>query len=377
MSKIKVVFLISNLPQGGAEKQFVNLIKHLNKELFDIDVYLYAYQKDAFFDEIFNFNGVNVFKNKLYFSNHFFKIPEALFFIRKTLSNKNYDIVYTSLFMNSFFTRLIAPSFYKNKIITSVRNSRKLYSNLHLSVEKYFIKNSHIVFNSKIAFEDFKSIFNLKLHNRLHVIYNGYSFDTNIKTKTDYDLVNITIGALGRQTKQKNFTQLARVFKKTKANLNNEKINLSLIIQGNHGDETVDVISILGDQFSKQVLKNSNSNIDLFFNNVNIKVLPSFYEGCPNVLFEAMIRKTICVVSNGANSDNFVIDGQSGFVYDGSDAGLLQSLKSAIAIIGSEKEDQIVENAYKYATKNFSMEVMVNKYEKLFKEVYEKNKSSN
>ncbi|MDB4176165.1 hypothetical protein N9766_07410, partial [Flavobacteriaceae bacterium] len=77
------------------------------------------------------------------------------------------------------------------------------------------------------------------------------------------------------------------------------------------------------------------------------------------------------------NSDDFVIDGQSGFIYDGSDEGLSQALKSAISIIGTKKEKEIINNAFNYASKNFGMEVMVNKYEELFKNIYEKNKSSN
>jgi glycosyltransferase involved in cell wall biosynthesis len=371
MKRIKILFVISNLPQGGAENQFVQLIKRINKNMFNVHVVLYAYQTKAFFNEFFLIENITLSTNKLNSSFSLFKIFEALTYLRATLSLNKFDLVYTSLFMNGFFVRIIAPSYYKDKIFAGMRNSVDNYLKIFLFAEKIFIKKFYLVFNSKSALNDFKKITKEKFHHRLFSIYNGFSFELAKIAVKENDSNLIFLGALGRQTKQKNFIQLARVFNEIPHNNNN------IIFQGDSSDETNEIKSLLENNITNFEMRKPHPDIDSFFKDINILVLPSFYEGCPNVLFEAMIRKTICVVSNGANSDNFVVDGQSGFVYDGSDEGLLQSLKSAIAIIGSEKEEQIVENAYKYATKNFSMEVMVNKYEKLFKEVYEKNKSSN
>ena len=46
--KIKILFVISNLPQGGAENQFIQLIRGIDKKKFEVSVVLYAYQKKLF-----------------------------------------------------------------------------------------------------------------------------------------------------------------------------------------------------------------------------------------------------------------------------------------------------------------------------------------
>ena len=371
MKRIKILFVISNLSQGGAENQLLQLIKGINKQKFEVHVVLYAYQTQAFFSEIFLLKDITVTTNKLKHSFFLFKIPEALTYLKNTLTINKFDLVYTSLFMNGLFVRVVAPRYYKNRIFAGMRNSVDNYWKIFLLAEKLLIKKSYLIFNSKSALNDFKNISKEKIHPRLFSIYNGYNFNTDILTIKRINSKGINIGALGRQTKQKNFIQLARVFNEIHDNKN------KLIFQGNPADETNEINRLLENDFTKFEMRKPNPNIDAFFKDINILVLPSHYEGCPNVLFEAMIRKRICIVSNGANSDDFLIDGQSGFVYDGSDEGLLKSLKSAISIIGTKKEKEIINNAFNYASKNFGMEVMVNKYEELFKNIYEKNKSSN
>ena len=72
--KIKIGFFISNLSQGGAENQFLQLIKGINKQIFDVHVVLYAYQTEAFFIEIFSIKNISVTTNKLKYSFFLFKI---------------------------------------------------------------------------------------------------------------------------------------------------------------------------------------------------------------------------------------------------------------------------------------------------------------
>ena len=138
--KIKIAFIISNLSQGGAENQFLHLIKGINKQLFDVHVILYAYQSEAFFTEIFFIKNISVKTKKLKYSFFLFKIIEALAYLRTTLSINKFDVVYTSLFMNGLFVRIAASGYYKNKIVASMRNSIKSYNIFYLFAEKYLIK---------------------------------------------------------------------------------------------------------------------------------------------------------------------------------------------------------------------------------------------
>lgn len=367
MSKISIAFIISSLGQGGAERQFSHLIKDIDKSKFNVTVLLYAYQEKNFYDEIEKDKEINVLKQKLKHSNVFLKIFEALKIIRKFLKKNEYDIVVTTLFMNNFLVRLIAPIRYKNKIISNVRTSLKMYSKIHVFFEKIQIKKSFLIFNSIKARNDFKKIFNEIDFLRTKVIYNGFNEvdDTYIKKNK----LN-SFGCLGRLNKEKNIIQAVEVFQE----IEEFKDKCNLVIQGHFGNQHSDIVDLINSNNIE--IRNKNKNIDLFFNSIDILVLPSIFEGCPNVLFEALLRKKLCIVSKGANSDNFIKNGVNGFVYNGSNNDLRNIMRQVVKI-SEKKQKTIIKNGYSYAKENFSMNVMINNYEELFKHIYEKNKSSN
>jgi glycosyltransferase involved in cell wall biosynthesis len=113
-------------------------------------------------------------------------------------------------------------------------------------------------------------------------------------------------------------------------------------------------------------IMDSQKNIEQYYRKFNIFVLPSLSESCPNVLFEAMLAKCLCIVSKGANSDQFINDGNNGFVYDGTDQMLKEKLGIAIKTLRSGNEAIILENAQKYVLENFSIYKMLNSYLELY-----------
>ena len=84
--------------------------------------------------------------------------------------------------------------------------------------------------------------------------------------------------------------------------------------------------------------------------------------------------KCFCIISSNANSDDFIVDGENGLVYDGTDVDLKIKLEFAISIKGTESFNKICEEGYDYAKNNFSLEKMVKSYEDLYINVLNKKK---
>lgn len=366
--KIKISFIISNLGQGGAERQFVELIKYVDKNRFEIDVCLYAVNKGIFYREIEKIENIRLMTNVLTCRNKIFKILEALKYIRRYLTNNHFDIVQTTLFMNGLFVRVIAPKSYKNHIVSTIRNSLLLYTKKHLLAEKFLLSKSFVVSNTRQASEDFKRKVNKKLHYKISYIYNGFDV-ARFSVSNRENNERLIVGSVGRMSVQKNQIQLLRVFCKLDFD------NISLQIIGSRGDQTQKLINY----------KDTNSNnkkIDILdpineienqYKQFTIFVLPSLFEGCPNVLFEAMLSKCFCIISKGANTDDFIIDGKNGLVYDGTDIELKKKLEFAIKIYSTQTFNNIIEDGYIYAKENFTVESMVNKYENIYIKIYEAN----
>ena len=365
--RTKICFVASHFIQGGAERQITELIKILIKNNFDISLLLYQ-SDQIFYRELYDLN-INLILNKKTQSK--FKIIKwinNLAFLRKNLKNTSFDVLHTYLFFNGLIVRLFFYRQFKGKILYSVRNSYEDTSKLFYCLDKILNYRSINVYNSKKSLLQIFPNSSVETRSNNIVIYNGYNF-SKFDIPKEKESNTVMIGMVGRMTYQKNQIQGLMVFSKILSSFN---CNLRLLIIG---ENDIDQFLRLKNFIKNNKLEDSvellepQKNIENYYSKFDIFLLPSHYEGCPNVLFEAMISRCLSVVSSGSNSDSFVKDGFNGFVYDGSDSMLQDKLTEAITAVMNNKTSVMLENAYNYAQKNFSIELMGDQYLRLYNKI--------
>ena len=369
--KTKICFVASHFSQGGAERQITELIKILIVKKFNVSLLLY--QSDLiFYKELYDLD-VNLILNKNTPSK--FKIIKwinNLVFLKKNLKNSCYDVLHTYLFFNGLIIRLFYYKKFKGKILYSIRNSYEDTSKLFYYLDKILNHRSINVYNSKKSLSQIFPNSTDKIQENNIVIYNGYDF-SRFDIPKENRSQTITIGMVGRMTDQKNQIQGLKAFSKIISSFN---YNLRLVIIGeNHLDQFLILKNFIKNNNLKDTVEllEPQKNIEIYYSEFDIFLLTSHYEGCPNVLFEAMISRCLSLVSSGSNSDLFVKDGYNGLVYDGSDYMLENKLVEAIKLVINNKMSLILENAYHYALGNFSMELMGDQYLKLYNKIFNEN----
>ena len=357
--------MLSHLPQGGAERQTLNLIKNLDSSVYDITLVLYSRQ-EVFYKEVFNYK-IKIIERKHQYKSKIIKTIDNAIFLWFYLRKNDFDILHTLLFHNGFWVRLLAPSYYNNKIVYSVRNSLENSPSFFLKFEKKFIKTSFVITNSLKSRNQFIKLVGEQYKDSVLNIYNGINIP-EIKEKS----INkkIIIGTVGRQTKQKNQIQILRVLNKMRhihdvsfflvgdAGLDQSKSIQDYIVQ----NRLEDIVTVL----------DSQNNIQDYYDQFDIFILSSLYEGCPNVLFEAMASNVLAICSCGSNSDSFIQNGINGYVYDGSDQHLEQVLTQILKTKDEFKLNQIRNAGRDFVLDNLSTEVMVENYEAVYLNIMKK-----
>ena len=370
-SKIKICYILSHLPQGGAERQTINLITSLDYSRYDVTLILYA-NSEIFYNEVLEL-PIQLYVHQSPKVSKIFRNISNVLYLRKILAGNDFDILHTLLFHNGFWVRLVAPRRFDQRIIYSIRNDLRDGPNFYLSFEKLLIRRSYAITNSLKAMEQFKVLVGEKYHHKISNIYNGFDVKRFILDEPPPLGNEIVIGTVGRQTAQKNQIQILEAIKRIsgkylfhffligdKANDRSE-VNENYVMQ--NGLENS--VTILGSQ----------PKIESYYKRFNIFVLSSVYEGCPNVLFEAMLSRCLCIVSEGANTDHFIQDGVNGLVYDGSTSMLVIKLEAAMGLLRNGNSQRIVENGNRYVLENFALSQMVRSYDIAYERIL-KNKSN-
>ncbi len=360
MKKIKLILSIRSLDIGGAERQFIELVKHIDKIKFDVTVCtMYGGVQEEIVKAIPNITYYNLNKKGRYDFYTFYKN------YKRVLNDIKPDIIYSFLGEMNLFSLWSKPK--KTKIIWGFRASNmdlKRYGKVPQIVfwlqKKLSKKVDKIISNSNASIE-FHKISGFYMEKSV-VIYNGIDTDRfkrddkkreTFRQKYNLNIDDIAIAMIARIDYMKGYTIFAMLAKRLLQKYDNVKF-----FSIGSGDENIkkECAKILGSYNNKRFIwLGKQSSVEDFYSGFDIYVSTSLFgEGFSNSIAEAMSCKLPCVVSDVGDSK--VIVSSCGVVVEPNNInafvdGVVNLMQKDIKELGACSRDRIV--------KNFSIENMV------------------
>ncbi len=316
-SKLKILFTIPTLNGGGAERVFVNYIRSLDIEGYDISLLLIN-KTGEFLRFIPKYvNIVNLGKSKTRFG--FFKLLKSIKKINPqlivTTTNRMNILV---LFISFFISRNIKICLYEPSM-PSAQFGEKYLPRYYLWLMKLLYPIADFVIAQTNEMKNEISDYYFVKKGKILVTSNP--IDTKLIDKqvsqyeNPYDKCNINIVASGRIREEKGFDFLLKSFakvveknKKFKLHIlgaigNKSYMNeLQNIIQEHHLRNHVEFIGFKSTPFP-------------YYKHADLFVLSSRWEGLPNVILEALYLQTPVVVTDCIPYFRELIDeGKNGYV---------------------------------------------------------------
>jgi glycosyltransferase involved in cell wall biosynthesis len=375
---IKILFIITGLSTGGAEKMLHKLLQRINRSRFQCRVVSLT-DFGSVGQQIENL-GIDVIA--LNFHRRYLIVP-GVWRLVSILRNWKPDVASTWLYHADIIGGLAALFTAVPHVIWNVRNSTLIGSG-RFKMTKIIVKlcawlsnviPDRIIVNSKRARDLHVNLGYTE--KKFHVIPNGFdieSFKPNkiaseeIRKQFDIPEDSILIGLFGRYDPQKNhlgFINSAHIVLKKIPDV------IFLMVGRNINNANSNLVSQLK---SKNIIKNfiladEQSDMPSFYAALDFLCLPSLGESFPNVLGEAMAAGVPCIVSDVGDCAEIIGDG--GFVVPPADTeSLAKALISAINLSTLDRE-QLGRIARKKILDTYSIDYIVGQYETLFSQTVE------
>lgn len=373
MKKIKLLFVLPSLEGGGAERIVCNLMSVLDKNIFDVNLFLFT-NKGVYWDLLSN--DINIF-----FGSRDKKYSKWLIIKNLYRVSKNMDIIVGSMELMPTYLSVLVGKLLRKKIIGWVHinmdsildNKNKIIRFLHRNILLKFFYNKldRIVAVSNGAKENISKYLNDKNRNKVECIYNPIKIN-EIKEKAKEELVEkiekpFIIG-IGRLERQKNFILLIKAYRI----LLDRGIKHSLIIlgQGSQKEYLVNEVKKLNMEEKVKFL-GFKENPYKYLNQADVFVQSSIYEGLPTVLIEALVLNIPVVATNCPDGAKEILDnGKYGLLVKMNDE---KALADAIEKILKDKD---LKREYKIKSKDginrFDDKYITHLFEKLFLKMMKK-----
>jgi len=353
----KVLIISPSLSKGGMERQLSEFLKAFDRKRLNVKILFFRQQIEYELPADLEYHVLN--------KKGVIDIP-FIFRFTRFLLNEKWDIINSKISgVNEYILlfagfRLLNP----RKIIIEIRSSStsRLYRMPSLLIKFFLLKKVRVVCNGLKAKQEFSSY----IKNEIYMIPNGVDlifFRKNLNIQKDKAAL-FRIGYVGRINPEKNIETLLLAFKNVVSKAN---IEVSLGIWGFVQDEEYfkrlkDFI--IQNKLEREVKfhKQASKVVDVY-NQLDIFVLPSHFEGTPNVLLEAMSCEVISIISQGANSDNFL---DEDFVFETNNYQELGAKIVKMMNLSLDQKNEIERRNREFIQKNYSLESMVNSYSGLY-----------
>jgi len=372
MQKINLLYVITKLELGGAQKQLLSLIKNLDKEKFN--PFLFTAKDGLLVSEALSISGLTLIKSRyLACAINPLKDAFALLEIYRVITNNKIDIVHTHSSKAGMLGRW-AARLAKVKVILhtvhgwSFNDSQRLWRTFFIWLERlsaYFTDKLIIVschdkqkgLNHHIGREDKYSLIRYGInYTEFRVKEQNFRKTLGLSPK---DLVVGMVSCFKPQKSPQDFIKLANLIKQILPD-----IKFLLVGDGVLRRKIERLIS----QFNLQkeiILTGWRRDIPQILSTIDVFVLTSLWEGLPIVVLEAMaVFKPVVATHTGGISD-VIIEGRTGFLVAPGD--MQEMSDKLIPLLKNENlRRQIGQNAKDCLGADFSLENMVKHTQDLY-----------
>lgn len=351
----KILCLIESIGSGGAERQLTGLAVMLRHRGYDVEVCYYI-NRD-FYRPFLQDNGVeSCFLEEASSSRKRFQV------LKKHIKAYKPDTVISYSASPSMITCLLKLTGARFNLIVSERNTTQVLNSRERL--RFFLYRwaDQIVPNSQSQ-GDFINKHFLNLSGKVNVITNFVDtekFSPATEIRTEHDVTRMV--CVGRLMPQKNVPHFIEAIDKVVGD--GYKIHVDwfgLDLQDAYSAECNNAIKCLGleDVF---VFQAPSPTIQDEYRKSDVFCLPSYYEGFPNVLCEAMSCGLPVLCSRVCDNPNIVDEGNNGYMFDPHSINdMVTTIEKYLDLNIENKKDMGVKSR-EIAIGMFSTESFIRKY---------------
>ena len=375
---MKIVCMINSLGSGGAQRQICMLAVLLKQRGYDVVMYICykdGFYEDDFFRPFLINNGISVYNYK------HTRLFLGVCVIKKAFKKYNPDIVVSYLNGPNLLAELASLFFRKYALVVSERNLDLPGQNRNRSIRFFCHRIADVVVPNAYAQQEYIDKAAPWLSYKTQTIVNCVDiekFDTqNISVEKDDDTIRVVV--LGRFSEQKNPVVLVKAMGLVRQLSPQSKIVIDWYgnrffvdgkptVNSNIYLEVVDEINNLNlnDHF---ILHEPVSNPVDLYRKATVVCLPSLYEGCANVICEALASGKPVLASRVSDNIRMVIEGENGFLFDPEDPEEIANVLIKFSKFSSELREKMCIKSRALAVEMLSPDRFVQEYIDLFDKI--------
>ena len=333
--KIRILFFIPGLSEGGAEKVLRNLVNHMNQDQFDITVHtMERYEPEKYLKQGIRYKAVNPCSSKLgkrLFSCWFRLCAEFKLAYRFFLRD-NYDIEVA--YLETAATKVIAQSTNKKAVkiawVHCDLSRKEGIQEIADKVKKQYRNFHKIVCVSQGVRRGFEKLFGSQFDT---VVLPNVIDEEEILAKSREAIPGrlgqdkVRLIALGRLSYQKNYSCLLQVCARLREA--GYSFELNILGEGPQREKLEEEIASFGLN-DLVFLRGFIGNPYAWLSRSDILVCSSRYEGLSTVVQEALILHKPVVTTPCAGMKELLGESEYGMIVPDSEEGLYQGLRRMI-----------------------------------------------
>jgi glycosyltransferase involved in cell wall biosynthesis len=365
---MNLLFVIDSLGSGGAQRQIVNLARGLKNRGHYVEIF--NYHPDNHYQPILVAAEIPV---HLHLKTSRFSFSPLLA-LRRLIRQRQFDIVLSFLDTPSFYAEVASIGLEKTKLVVS---ERFMYPPGKLPFKLSFLQGFHRLADAISVNSHHQCVRMVSeypwMSKKIKTIYNGYDLDSFSPTESRKGLDNkLFLLAISSVSYKKNSINLAKALVICRDTYNLD-VHINWI-----GTKQVSGDGLRPTQQTNDYLKENGlsenwewlgerTDIPQMLASHDALIHPSYFEGLPNVVCEALACGRPVLASRVCDHSILVQENSTGYLFNpGSPEEIAQSIFK-FSQLGVSAREVMGQTARAFAVQNLSLNRYVDEYENLFK----------